>query len=256
MMVLLLLYTSVLIAARQEREGCSAEALAVRVAEAYDSYSGNVSSEDDLEMSLNRMTTLTQAVGAIHDECNDARYQAYVEEGTALLENLRAGGYILYVRHTKTDSSQEDTDMSSCETQRNLNEQGRLDAAMIGQAWTTLALPVDQLISTEFCRTRDTALIAFGDPTIITRADLETMLDELLAIPPAEGTNTVIVGHVDLLEAATGIQIPEAIRFDEGDALIYRPLGGAMGDAGYKLEGRISLRNWGDLARIASEQAD
>jgi phosphohistidine phosphatase SixA len=236
----------------QDVEGCSAAGMTARIRDAYAVYTEGAASTDDMETTLNGVNTLTHTIEAIHDECDEVRYQAYVEAGTSLLEDLRSGGYILYVRHAATDRSQEDTDLSSCETQRNLSEQGKLDAAAIGTAWQTLALPVDQLVSTEYCRTRDTALIAFGEPTIINRADMETMLDEMLATQPMEGTNTVIVGHVDLLEAVTGIQVPEDTRFDEGDALIYRPLGGAMGDGGYELVGRISLRNWSDLARITT----
>ncbi|HLU10447.1 MAG TPA: histidine phosphatase family protein [Oceanobacillus sp.] len=153
---------------------------------------------------------------------------------------MREGGYVIYVRHARTDNAQEDTDLASCETQRNLSEQGRLDAASIGETWATLAVPVGELISTEYCRTRETAQLAFGEPNIIPKAQLEQALETLLAIPPAEGMNTVI-------------SIPEDIRFNEGDALVYRPLGGPMGDQGYELVTRISFLNWFDLARIAAE---
>lgn len=250
-MIVMLVGVTAQIVVAQAGDICSGEHIANRVGEVYNAYTEHGSS--DLESSLNGIASLESQLDAIYSECNEVRYQAYVEEGRALLEDLREGGYVIYVRHARTDNAQEDTDLASCETQRNLSEQGRLDAASIGETWATLAVPVGELISTEYCRTRETAQLAFGEPNIIPKAQLEQALETLLAIPPAEGMNTVIVGHVDLLEAATGISIPEDIRFNEGDALVYRPLGGPMGDQGYELVTRISFLNWFDLARIAAE---
>jgi phosphohistidine phosphatase SixA len=235
----------------QDGDTCSPESIASRLDEVYASYAEQ--STSDLESSLASIANLNGEINAIYAECDEARYQAYVEQGTALLEDLREGGYVIYVRHAKTDSSQEDTDLASCETQRNLTEEGRSDAARIGEAWSSLNVAISELISTEYCRTRETAELAFGEPQVIPREELETSLETWLAMSPAEGTNRVIVGHVDLLEAVTGISIPEDIRLNEGDALVYRPLGGPMGDQGYELMTRIGFRNWFDLVRIASE---
>lgn len=237
-MIVMLVGVTAQIVVAQAGDICSGEHIANRVGEVYNAYTEHGSS--DLESSLNGIASLESQLDAIYSECNEVRYQAYVEEGRALLEDLREGGYVIYVRHARTDNAQEDTDLASCETQRNLSEQGRLDAASIGETWATLAVPVGELISTEYCRTRETAQLAFGEPNIIPKAQLEQALETLLAIPPAEGMNTVI-------------SIPEDIRFNEGDALVYRPLGGPMGDQGYELVTRISFLNWFDLARIAAE---
>lgn len=237
-MIVMLVGVTAQIVVAQAGDICSGEHIANRVGEVYNAYTEQGAS--DLESSLNGIASLESQLDAIYSECNEVRYQAYVEEGRALLEDLREGGYVIYVRHARTDNAQEDTDLASCETQRNLSEQGRLDAASIGETWATLAVPVGELISTEYCRTRESAQLAFGEPNIIPKAQLEQALETLLAIPPAEGMNT-------------GISIPEDIRFNEGDALVYRPLGGPMGDQGYELVTRISFLNWFDLARIAAE---
>lgn len=237
-MIVMLVGVTAQIVVAQAGDICSGEHIANRVGEVYNAYTEQGAS--DLESSLNGIASLESQLDAIYSECNEVRYQAYVEEGRALLEDLREGGYVIYVRHARTDNAQEDTDLASCETQRNLSEQGRLDAASIGETWATLAVPVGELISTEYCRTRESAQLAFGEPNIIPKAQLEQALETLLAIPPAEGMNTVI-------------SIPEDIRFNEGDALVYRPLGGPMGDQGYELVTRISFLNWFDLARIAAE---
>ena len=250
-MILCLLSVPVSISLAQAGEACSSGGIAGRVEEIYAAYSEGVSPDADMEVALVGMDSMLDQINAIYAECDEARYEDFTESGAALLEELREGGYVVYVRHAATDTSQQDTDLASCETQRNLSEQGRIDAANIGAAWTALAVPVGEVISTEYCRTRETAQLAFGEPTIIPKAELESSLETMLAISTAEGMNTVIVGHVDMLETATGISIPEDIRLNEGDALVYHPLGGPMGDQGYELVTRISLRNWADLARIA-----
>lgn len=250
-MVLLLMSVPVSISSAQAGDGCSSGDITSRVEQVYAAYAEGTSAGSDMEVALAGMNTLIDQIDAIYAECDQTRYESYVEEGTALLEHLREGGYVLYVRHAATDTSQQDTDLASCDTQRNLSEQGRIDAANIGGWWSALAVPVGDVISTEYCRTRETAELAFGEPTVIPKAELETTLSNLLAISTPEGMNTIIVGHVDLLETATGISIPEDIRLNEGDALVYHPLGGPMGDQGYELVTRISLRNWADLARIA-----
>jgi phosphohistidine phosphatase SixA len=236
----------------QESDQCSPEAITQRVGAVYETYNGN-GAQSDIEGALNSIDMLNAEIDAIYSECDEARFQAYVAEGAALLEDLRAGGFVLYVRHARTDQSQEDTDLASCETQRNLSAEGRADAVRIGEAWATLGISVDVIMSTEYCRTRETAQLAFGEPEIVPRAEFEETLDDWLATVPADGMNTIIVGHVDLLEEVTGIQIPEDVRLNEGDALVYRPLGGAMGSGGYELVTRISFRNWFDLARIAAD---
>lgn len=249
MLLCLALLIPVLPMSAQEEMACTADSVMADAEEAYTALGEALASDPD--MTFDSVETYYKSVGAMLSACDEARYQAYIKEGTALLDDLREGGYVLYVRHAATDSSQSDTDLSSCETQRNLSDQGRMDAMHIGEWWVTMAVPSGEIISTEYCRTRETAEIAFGEPIIMEKELLLSDLDSWLSIEPEAGTNTIIVGHVDLLEDATGIRIPEDIRFNEGDALVFLPLGGPMGDQGYELVTRISLRNWHDLARIA-----
>lgn len=166
-------------------------------------------------------------------------------EGVGLVEALRAGGFVIYVRHAATDFSQEDTDrqnLEDCSTQRNLSDAGRADARRIGEGFAALGIPVGEVLGSEYCRTRQTAELAFGRVTPTTDltsvfAAAETGVDEeriadlrrLLATAPEPGTNTVLVGHQANLEGATGVVI------DEGEAAIFLPRpveGGAATPAG------------------------
>jgi phosphohistidine phosphatase SixA len=161
--------------------------------------------------------------------------------GMALVTALRSGGYVIYFRHARTDFSMPDTDranLADCSTQRNLSDEGRADARAIGAAIRALRIPIGAVLSSEYCRTRETAELAFG--RVETTRDLTSRasttspeeeaerieaLRRLLATPPAPGTNTVLVGHQFNLQDATGVTIAE------GEAAIFASVAGIVGPA-------------------------
>lgn len=240
--------------AQDEDTTCGSAAIETQVQEAYTRYERDANANDNLALAMDTLTSFQNELDEIFRTCDDVRFQAYFDEGIALLEELRAGGYVIYVRHAATDRSQGDTDVNGpCDLQRNLNEQGRIDSREIGEAFAILGVSVDQLISTQLCRALETAQLAFGEPDlIIERIDLEMgELDSILRTPPADGSNTIVVAHIGTIQQVTGINIPQDARFEEGDSLLYRPSGGE-----YELVGRISVQNWFDLARIAAMLED
>lgn len=140
----------------------------------------------------------------------------------ALVEALREGGYILYMRHASTEKDYADqvsAVMGDCSTQRTLSAEGWQEAKSIGAAIETLAIPVGEVFSSEYCRAWQTAEIAFGRH--VARADLnfepaeeyspeqiqamKARIHALLGRSPSPGYNLVYVGHDDPFEAATGI---------------------------------------------------
>ncbi|EDX84138.1 phosphoglycerate mutase family protein [Synechococcus sp. PCC 7335] len=150
-----------------------------------------------------------------------------------LLSALQEGGHVIYFRHAQTEkdyADQADPNMSldDCETQRKLNDIGEQQAEVIGTAFTEKEIPVGEVITSEYCRAWKTADIAFGrytkDPQLnflpfedYTDEQVEEMranVMPLLTAVPAEGQNTVIVGHDDIFEAATGIYpAPQGIAY-------------------------------------------
>src|SRR5439155_16234549 len=81
---------------------------------------------------------------------------ADVLAGRPLLAALKAGGLILYFRHTSTGFGQNDEQMTGfedCARQRNLTNPGRDEARAIGPATERLALPVGPLPASPFPRT-------------------------------------------------------------------------------------------------------
>ena len=92
--------------------------------------------------------------------------------GTALKDALLRGGYVLYFRHAATDFGQNDDRMSGyedCAQQRNLTDSGRNDARAIGAEVRRLHIPVNTVLASPFCRTRETAQLIFGHATVDAR---------------------------------------------------------------------------------------
>jgi phosphohistidine phosphatase SixA len=178
-------------------------------------------------------------------------------EGAALVEALQRGGYVIYFRHAAADPSGngEDTqNLANCAGQRNLTEQGRAEAGTIGAAFRTLEIPVGRVLSSAFCRARQTAQLAFGKTQIAVEltdlpvdpgADGSAELARLLSLPPQRGTNTVLVAHDYSLAAAA------AISLGEGEAAIFAPLGAD----GFTLVGRLLPQEWAGLAGLAANPA-
>ena len=124
---------------------------------------------------------------------------------------LRAGGLVLVLRHAHTDQSKQDEDpivVSDCSTQRNLSAQGRADARAIGRGVRRLRLPIGAVLSSAYCRTLETARLAFGraavSPALLNtiaathdarwRAQIQAAR-RLIGTKPKPGTLTVLVTH-------------------------------------------------------------
>ena len=187
--------------------------------------------------------------------CGDASAPATDPEplgAVELVEALREGGYVVYLRHAATDMSQKDTnktDVSSCAGMRNLTPAGREQARALGRAVRELRIPVARVLASEYCRTRETARLAFGDfarEPLLTgfpdpgAPDRERRVEatrRLLATAPPRGGNTVLVAHVKNLEAAAGLTIAE------GELAVFEP----DGRGGFRYLGRIPAAAWPQL---------
>ena len=174
--------------------------------------------------------------------------------GAALVEALRRGGYVLYFRHAATDFSQTDTDtrnLANCRTQRNLTKVGRQDARAIGRGIRRLRIPIGAVFASKYCRTRQTALLAFGrvrttlDLTSLPSAGSEAeerrrvrALRRALATRPRRGTNTVLAAHLFNIQAAANVSL------EEGEAAVFEPRRRSK----FRLVARVLPREWSRLA--------
>ena len=75
---------------------------------------------------------------------------ALAQPDPEVLNLLREGGYVLYLRHTSTDFSQNDSRMTSfedCASQRNLTDRGRDEARAIGEHVKRLEIPIGEVLA-------------------------------------------------------------------------------------------------------------
>ncbi len=160
---------------------------------------------------------------------------------------LRGGGFVLYFRHAATDFGKNDAQMTSfedCDTQRNLTDRGRDDARAIGAAIRALGIPIGQVRASPYCRTVETATLAFGraektqavrgGPAQPDSAERYAALRKLLAQRPARGMNDVIVSHGNPFIAVAG---PPYLA--EGEAAVVEP-----GNEGFRVIARIKVDEW------------
>jgi broad specificity phosphatase PhoE len=166
-----------------------------------------------------------------------------------LISALKNGGYVVYFRHAATDFSKNDEkmrDFDDCANQRNLTDAGRAQAKHIGASWRALGLPIGKVQASPFCRTRETAELAFGraeraaeargGPGTATDAERYRPLSELLSTPPAKGVNDIVVSHGNPFRALH----PDLPYLQEGEGAIIRPLGASR----HEVLGRITSDGW------------
>ena len=171
------------------------------------------------------------------------------------LQQLREGGYVIYLRHGITDSTRPDrvpaVDLNDCATQRPLTEAGRQLMTEVGQAMREARIPLGDIFVSPLCRAKESTEAAFGkrytvDPLLMYTANLTTeekrpILEStrrLLSLPVAAGTNRVVLAHAPNLADLMGYFVKP-----EGTAVIIRPLG----DKGFIYVASIPPRRWPEL---------
>jgi broad specificity phosphatase PhoE/predicted small lipoprotein YifL len=177
---------------------------------------------------------------------------------SAVLDDLRRGGLVVYFRHAITEqagATDEASDLARCETQRNLSAAGRAQSEEIGKAIRSLRIPVGAVEASPFCRTRDTAQLAFGrfeakeglyfviSTDAAQTQRLAAALRKMLSTPPAQGTNTILVSHSANLREAAGI-----FAKPEGAAYVFRPLP----DGRFEPIAKILPEDWSRAAKADS----
>ena len=173
--------------------------------------------------------------------------------GAQLVTELRKGGYLLYIRHTSTDFSRNDAQMTSyedCASQRPLTDKGRDEARAIAGHIKRLGIPIGMVYASPFCRTVETAMLAFGKaektqdvrggPVKSDDPKRYDALRKLLSAPPAPGKNTVISSHGNPYHAVFG---PPYLA--EGEIAVVRP----GGNGRFEALARIPLAGWESLPR-------
>ena len=82
-----------------------------------------------------------------------------------LINELQKGGKLIFIRHAYAPGGGDPSnfDINNCNTQRNLSDQGREQANKIGSFFKSNNILIDKVYSSEWCRCKETALIAFNE---------------------------------------------------------------------------------------------
>ncbi|MDA9650828.1 histidine phosphatase family protein [Candidatus Pelagibacter sp.] len=82
-----------------------------------------------------------------------------------LINELKQGGKLIFIRHAYAPGGGDPNnfDLNNCNTQRNLSDLGRKQADKIGSFFKNNNILIDKIYSSEWCRCKETALIAFNE---------------------------------------------------------------------------------------------
>jgi hypothetical protein len=150
---------------------------------------------------------------------------------------LRAGGFVIVVRHGATFPDQTDTDLLNFDNnaaQRSLNDKGKALAKASGDSLRQVGIPVGKVYTSKCNRAYETAVIA-GFKNIEKTADLIEgglvvspnannrpieAFHKMLDTAPTPGTNIILITQKPNIVDALGM---DWFDVKEGEASIFRP---------------------------------
>jgi phosphohistidine phosphatase SixA len=168
-------------------------------------------------------------------------------KGAALLDALRKGGLVLYIRHAQQiQNIPEDCGKKS------LTEEGQAQAMKLGAALRAAKVPIGSVMSSPRCRAQETArLLDVGKvettPDIDyfekqVQSEFDAAREKRLAAKPAAGTNTVLVSHQH------GSTDPsKRMQLELTEVIVFRP----DGKGGSVAVARIRPDAWDELVGVA-----
>ncbi len=163
----------------------------------------------------------------------------------AIADAIRGGGVALLVRHATAPGTfdPEGFKLDDCSTQRNLSVEGREEARRIGAELKRRGLIPGEVLTSQWCRCRDTATLAFGaardwpalNSFIRARDSGPKQIAEVLAriakIKPGDKP-LVLVTHQVMVTALTGV-------YPQSGEVVVVAGGRKDGKAGLKVVGTI-----------------
>ena len=176
----------------------------------------------------------------------------------AIAATLAKGGYIIYLRHGRTQYDQIELerngradgsfDLAKCHTQRQLSDEGRIELKAAGEQFRLAGIPLDQVFSSRYCRAIESAAF-FVDravPTEMLSGEGQVGKDpaqkartqSFFALRPAAGKNHFMMAHGGIFWEATGFAI------QEGHAVVLDPRDPKV------IVARIGPQEWGAIGQM------
>ena len=81
------------------------------------------------------------------------------------IDLLKEGNKLVFIRHSYAPGNGDPKNfkLNDCSTQRNLNNDGIIQSKQIGQLFSQNEIQIDKVLSSEWCRCKDTAKFAFNE---------------------------------------------------------------------------------------------
>lgn len=142
---------------------------------------------------------------------------------------LSKGGYIIYLRHGRTQYDQLELernnrlagkfDINQCNTQRQLSLEGRAELQFSGSNFRAGQWPIEKSFSSQYCRAKESAsffvdgavpvMDLSGEGEFGTNPAIKGRVQAFLAQRPAPGKNIFMMAHGGIFWLATGWVIQE-----------------------------------------------
>lgn len=176
----------------------------------------------------------------------------------AIAKALRTGGYVVYMRHGRTNRDEIELEAKSretgrfsiddCSTQRNLSVEGLAEERTAGAGFKRFGPPVARFVSSRYCRVAQTARmfadqIEWSEPLtsegpVVKSPERIARVRALLATVPRPGMNHMLFAHQGIFFEATGLTV------QEGWAVVLVP-GNPR-----RVIARIAPEDWARLAAV------
>lgn len=148
---------------------------------------------------------------------------------------LAEGGKVVLMRHASVKQGRDNGDSflrdPSCKKERNLSKEGEREARTIGEMFRERKIPVSEVRYSPFCRTSDTAKIAFASGTPAEYLSLLEILGQDEAAAQTVKLNQVIgsyvgKGNLILITHEPNINAVSFVTMKHSDFLVLQPTGG------------------------------
>ncbi|MBA4327608.1 MAG: histidine phosphatase family protein [Polaromonas sp.] len=158
---------------------------------------------------------------------------------------LNQAGAIVLFRHATAPGigDPDNFKLNECATQRNLDDRGRAEARKLGEQFRSRKITVGAVLSSQWCRTRDTARLAFGAEAVKDEPAFNSFFSRGAGISDSQtaqarailarwrGPGTlVVVTHQVNITALTGVNPASA------EGVVVRP----AADGSLKVVGRVT----------------
>ena len=117
-----------------------------------------------------------------------------------LINELKQGGKLIFIRHAYAPGGGDPSnfDINDCNTQRNLSNLGKEQAKKIGFFFKSKNILIDQVYSSEWCRCKETALIAFN------QFEIKNFLNSFFSSKFAQNKNSQIKSFKKFIKSWDG----------------------------------------------------